>query len=52
MRISQGVKIRIPAPDGVFFAVLRIYLPDETVINGTWKRPQMQPEPKNASNEN
>jgi hypothetical protein len=42
----------LPAPDGVFYAVLRIYLPDETVINGTWKRPQMQPEPKNASNEN
>ncbi len=33
----------LPAPDGLFYAVLRVYLPDDAVINGSWKRPQMQP---------
>lgn len=32
----------LPAPDGPFYCVLRVYLPDDAVVNGTWKRPQMQ----------
>lgn len=33
----------LPAPDGPFYAILRVYLPGEPVLNGTWKRPPMQP---------
>ena len=33
----------LPAPDGPFYAVLRVYLPGDDVLNGTWKRPQLQP---------
>jgi hypothetical protein len=33
----------LPAPEGPFYAVLRVYMPGDTVINGTWKKPQMQP---------
>ncbi len=33
----------LPAPNGPFYCVLRVYLPGETVLNGTWKKPQMQP---------
>lgn len=32
----------LPAPKGVFFAVLRIYLPKPEVLNGTWIAPQIQ----------
>ena len=35
----------LPAPDGPFYAVLRDYLPGESVVDGTWKKPQMQPVP-------
>jgi hypothetical protein len=31
----------LPSPDGPFYAVYRVYMPGETVINGTWKKPQM-----------
>ncbi len=33
----------LPAPNGPFYAVLRDYLPGESVVDGTWKKPQMQP---------
>jgi len=33
----------LPAPDGPFYCILRVYLPGETVLNGSWKKPQMQP---------
>jgi hypothetical protein len=33
----------LPAPDGLFYAVLRVYMPGEGVQNGTWKKPPMQP---------
>jgi len=36
----------LPAPDGPFYAVLRVYLPGDAVLNGDWKRPSMQPLPK------
>ena len=36
----------LPAPDGPFYSVFRVYLPGDTVINGTWKKPQMQPVPR------
>jgi hypothetical protein len=33
----------LPAPDGPFYCIFRVYMPGDTVINGTWKKPQMQP---------
>jgi hypothetical protein len=33
----------LSAPDGPFYAILRIYMPAPEVVNGTWKKPQMQP---------
>ena len=33
----------LPAPDGPFYSVFRVYMPGESVVNGTWKKPQMQP---------
>jgi hypothetical protein len=33
----------LPAPDGPFYCVLRDYLPGDTVLDGSWKKPQMQP---------
>jgi hypothetical protein len=33
----------LPAPDGTFYAILRIYMPALEVVDGTWKKPQMQP---------
>jgi hypothetical protein len=35
----------LPAPDGPFYAILRIYMPAPEVLNGTWKKPQMKPIP-------
>jgi hypothetical protein len=35
----------LPAPDGPFYAVLRVYMPGPEVVNGTWKKPPMQPTP-------
>ncbi|MCE9625919.1 MAG: DUF1254 domain-containing protein [Deltaproteobacteria bacterium] len=32
----------LPAPKGIFFAVLRIYLPKPSVLDGTWQSPQIQ----------
>ena len=32
-----------PHLDGPFYCILRVYLPGETVLNGSWKKPQMQP---------
>ena len=35
----------LPAPDGPFYAILRIYMPAAEVQNGTWKSPPMVPVP-------
>jgi hypothetical protein len=32
----------LPAPDGPFYAIYRVYMPGEAVLNGTWNNPQMQ----------
>jgi hypothetical protein len=32
----------LPAPDGPFFAILRLYLPKQVAIDGKWKQPPMQ----------
>jgi hypothetical protein len=32
----------LPAPNGPFYCVFRVYLPGDTVLNGTWKKPSMQ----------
>jgi hypothetical protein len=32
----------LPAPDGPFYAIYRVYMPGAAVLNGTWKKPQMQ----------
>ena len=37
----------LPAPDGTFYCVFRVYLPGDAVMNGSWKKPQMQPVPMN-----
>jgi len=33
----------LPAPEGPFYVVFRVYLPGETVLDATWKKPPMQP---------
>jgi hypothetical protein len=33
----------LPGPDGPFYAIYRVYMPGEAVLNGTWKKPPMQP---------
>ena len=33
----------LPAPDGPFYCIFRVYLPGEAVLNGSWKKPQMLP---------
>jgi hypothetical protein len=37
----------LPAPDGTFYAILRVYMPAPEVLNGTWKKPPMQPVARN-----
>jgi len=32
----------LPAPDGPFYGILRIYMPKPEVLNGTWKAPAMK----------
>lgn len=32
----------LPAPDGPFMVVLRLYWPKEEALNGTWKQPPLQ----------
>lgn len=32
----------LPAPDGLFYAILRLYMPAPDVVNGTWKKPALQ----------
>ena len=36
----------LPAPAGPFMLVSRLYLPDETVLDGTWKEPAITVRPK------
>lgn len=33
----------LPAPDGPFYAILRIYMPAPEVLSGAWKKPPMEP---------
>jgi len=33
----------LPAPDGRFLAVLRLYLPEPQVLSGAWKQPPLEP---------
>ena len=33
----------LPAPDGTFYCVFRVYFPGGSVLNGSWKKPLMQP---------
>jgi hypothetical protein len=33
----------LPAPDGPFNAILKIYMPAPEVLEGTWKKPLMEP---------
>jgi hypothetical protein len=33
----------LPAPNGPFYCILRIYIPKPIVFNGQWKPPQMKP---------
>jgi hypothetical protein len=33
----------LPAPNGSFYGVFRVYMPGDDVAKGLWKKPQMQP---------
>jgi hypothetical protein len=33
----------LPAPNGPFYGIFRVYLPGDAVVNGSWKKPSMQP---------
>ena len=33
----------LPAPDGPFYIVMRIYLPEAETLDGTWKKPELMP---------
>jgi hypothetical protein len=33
----------LPAPDGPFWVLLRLYLPNPPALNGTWKQPDLVP---------
>ncbi len=33
----------LPAPDGPFYCIFRVYLPGDAVLDGSWKKPGMQP---------
>jgi hypothetical protein len=37
----------LPAPSGPFWTVLRCYGPDDAIINGSYKRPDVVAGPKN-----
>jgi hypothetical protein len=42
---SPGTNLELnwlPAPDGPFYLIMRIYLPKPEVLNGTWKQPLLQ----------
>jgi len=44
-KASPGAKLEpnwLPAPDGPFYAILRIYMPAPEVLTGAWRRPPMQ----------
>jgi hypothetical protein len=32
----------LPAPNGPFYGMMRIYIPEPDVLNGTWKEPKLQ----------
>lgn len=32
----------LPAPEGPFMAVMRVYYPEASVLDGTWKQPEVQ----------
>ena len=32
----------LPAPDGPFYMLLRLYWPEQTFLDGTWKLPTVQ----------
>lgn len=38
----------LPAPNGPFYAILRIYMPGPDVIDGTWQKPPLQPDVADA----
>ena len=45
---SPGAAVKanwLPAPNGPFYAILRVYMPAPEVVNGTWKKPPMVPVP-------
>jgi hypothetical protein len=31
----------LPAPDGPFYAILRVYLPKQEMLSGQWRQPPM-----------
>jgi len=50
---SPGIELEsnwLPAPDGPFYAVLRLYGPEESALNGSWTNPPMKKSNKIHSN--
>jgi hypothetical protein len=43
---ADGESNWLPAPTGTFYAIFRVYLPGDDVLNGTWKKPRLTPIPK------
>ena len=39
---SEGRANWLPAPTGPFYVVLRVYLPDQSVIDGAWEPPPVE----------
>jgi len=39
---GEKAKNWLPAPKGAFMAVLRVYYPEPSVLDGTWKQPEVQ----------
>jgi hypothetical protein len=38
----------LPAPEGPFYAVLRLYGPEQEALTGAWSPPQLTPSPRTS----
>jgi len=39
--MGDGALTKLPAPDGPFYSVLRLYGPEKEALNGEWVNPPM-----------
>lgn len=49
LEVSWMSRRVLPAQCGPFYAILRVYMPAPEVLNGTWKKPPMQPASSNST---